>query len=169
MSETPNNWTKLIGALVVPIQDLEAALQQLLIDRSVDTAVGTQLDVIGRIVAQPRDGLSDDDYRRYIRARIATHRSTGTTEDLVKITRLIVYQDDASYVIKNEGTATVRITIEDVAVTDALGGIAYDFAVLTRAAGVRVVVEWLTSPPANTFRLDSGPGLDQGHLARALG
>lgn len=169
MSDTPNNIVKLLTALIGPIQDVENALQQLLTERTIDTAVGVQLDVLGRVVGQARGGLPDDDYRRYLRARIATNRSNGVTEDLITIMSLVVNDSTATYDVERSGTATVVARIAGIAVTDALGSIVYTFLKSATSAGVRVVVEWANSVPANVFRLDSGPGLDQGHLASALG
>lgn len=169
MSDAPNNISKLLSALVVPFVDLEAVLQQLLLNRSIATATATQLDVLGKIVGQPRDGLDDDDYRRYIRARVAAHRSDGTFEALIKVASLVVFDDDAKYVTSNEGTATVRVFVQEVTLTDDLADILFSFLQVARSGGVRIVLEWGRSTTASLFRYDSGPGYDVGHLAGGLG
>ena len=56
--------------------------------RDLDTAVGAQLDVIGRIVNERRDGGSDDDYRRRLRVAILVNRSDGKLEQLIEIVSL---------------------------------------------------------------------------------
>src|SRR5690606_25505389 len=91
------NYRAVLTALVEPAQSVEDALQQLLLDRAVNTAIGVQLDALGKIVKQPRAGLGDEDYRRYVRARIATNRSKGTIADLLTIASLIVFDDAARY------------------------------------------------------------------------
>src|SRR5687768_16247400 len=98
-----NNIEKLLAVSVAPAQDLENCLQQLRLYRFVDTAEGDQLDIIGRIVGLDREGLDDDDYRRYIRARIAANNSNGTIEDLLTVAFLVVYDADAHYEVDNQG------------------------------------------------------------------
>lgn len=164
-----NNIEKLLGISVAPAQDLENALRQLELYRFVDTAEGVQLDTIGSIVGQDRGGLSDADYRRYIRARVAANKSRGVQEDLLTVAFLVVYDGTVTYTLKNEGTATARLTIGGGAITDSVAAILYEFVSAAVAAGVRIVVEWSTYTPASTFTLDTGPGLDVGHLANALG
>ncbi len=60
------------------VQDLEDAWWELATERFVDTAVGVQLDILGVIVGQDRNGLDDDTYRALIRARIKANNSDGT-------------------------------------------------------------------------------------------
>lgn len=163
-----NNNEKFIATLATPFQSLESALQQLLTERSIDTAVGEQLNVIGRIVGQTRNGLDDDTFRRYCRARISTNKSTGVVEDLITVTDLIVYDDDAGYEVIGQGTATVKVTVQDIAITEDLAAVLLAFLRDTVSAGVRLVVQYGISAPAGWFQLDSGPGLDQGKLVGAL-
>jgi len=160
-----NNVEKLLAAVSTAVQDLENTYQQLLINRSIDTAEGVQLDVIGRIAGQLRSGLDDDTFRRYVRARIATHNSDGTIEDLLTVASLIIYDEDASYIITQEGTATARLRVAGVAVPDDLGEALTSFILKTKSGGVRIVVQWAVSEPDDVFTLDMGPGWDQGHFA----
>ncbi len=165
-----NKITKLITAIVgAGVQPIEDALTQLLTQRTLDTAVGAQLDAIGVIVGQARGGLDDDTYRLYLRARIAVHRSNGTFNDLIKVATLLVDDDAAMIVIHNEGTATVRLFVSNVVLTDDIAAVIANFEQSAVSAGVRIVVEWIDSPAAGIFRLDVGPGLDVGHLANSLG
>lgn len=164
-----NNIEKLLACLIAPCQDLEDALQQLKLERSVDTADGEQLDVIGNIVAQPRLGLDDETYRRYIRARVATHNSDGTTEDLLTICELVVYDDDATYVITQEGTATARVFVSGEVITTALATVLFGFLNASKSSGVRIVLEWGEAPIAELFQFDDGPGWDDGKLAGGMG
>jgi len=72
----------LVEAFVSPAQELENMLSDLLRFRSIDTAVGAQLDIIGEIVGQERGGRTDAEYRAAIRARIQINNSSGTPEDV---------------------------------------------------------------------------------------
>jgi hypothetical protein len=164
-----NNIEKLLAVFLEPIQDVENALAQLLTQRTLDTAVGAQLDVIGAIVAQPRGGLSDDDYRRYCRARIVVHRSNGVIEDVIRVAALIINDLTSGHiVVRSISNATFILEIRDHAVDAAVATALQDMLTKTVSAGVRIVVVYSAVPLSQTFRLDAGPGLDQGHLARGL-
>lgn len=154
----------LLRALVSPAQDLEAVFWDL-IERSVDTANDATLDLIGRIVGQDRNGLDNDTFRRYIRARITTRRSNGLLETVIKVCRLIV--NDPNLYVQTQITpiATLIVRLRTVAVDNAVAAVVIAFLLQTVSAGVRVTVEWSESIPGNTFTLDIVPGLDVGHLA----
>lgn len=155
--------------LAAPLQDVQRAALDVLLLRTIDTAVGAQLDWLGRVVGQPRDGVVDDElYRRYLRARIATNRSKGRFVDLIKIARLVVDEDSLRVVALNEGTATVRVRLADIAVASDVAAVLILFLREAKTAGVRLVLEYSEHTPDTTFTLDTGPGLDVGHLATAL-
>ncbi len=160
-----NNIRKLLTALLTPIQDVESALQQLLTERSVDTAVGDQLDVIGIIVGQQRLGMDDDDYRRVIRTRISVNRSKGTVSDVLGVTNLLLDDETATLHIMWVNNASFVLRIEGPTVSAELGNLILDMLRDTVAAGVRIILEWGISPQAELFQFDSGPGFNQGKLA----
>lgn len=156
-----NNTEKLVATLATPFQSLENALMQLLTERSIDTAVGAQLDIIGKIVGQARGGLDDDTYRRYCRARVATNKATGIINELITVTELIVYDDDAYYEIDNQGAACVVLRIQNHAITEDLADIVIGFLRQTVSAGVRVILEYSAETPGTTFKWDTpGRGWD---------
>lgn len=159
------NVEKLIAALAGPAQDVENMLQQLLLQRAIDTAVGVQLDQLGVIVGQARLGLDDDTYRQFLRARIAANKSEGHFEDLIDVAALILNDTVHTVQTTDEGTATVRVLVGAAALPDSTGVVIFQFEFASKAGGVRVVVQWMESAPSATFRLDAGPGLDVGHLS----
>lgn len=141
------NIAALLTALTGTVQDVETALWQLLTERSVDTAVGVHLDAIGAIVGQDRNGLIDEDYRRYVRARIATNKSRGTIGDVLRIANLVL-NDPAAYLeIDNQGAAAYVLRVNDVTITDDLADIMIDFLRDATAAGVRAILEYHTASP----------------------
>lgn len=150
-----------LRALVQPVQEVENAFQQLLRERAIDTAIGAQLDAIGFIVGQTRQGFGDDDYRRLVRARISTNKSRGNFEDLIQITRLVIDDDGATIVAQRSGIATVTIRVEDVAVAAGVAAILIGFLRLAKMGGVRLVFEYGTTPPAGWFTWGSA-GLGYG-------
>lgn len=151
MADADNNITLFLRAILASVQDVENAMQQLYRERRVDTAVGIQLDVLGRLVGQKRMGLSDDDYRRYISARIATNRSNGSYEDLIKIAVLVINDDGLYAHVRQAGTATVIVRLEDLIVSLALGDIVLHFLKQAVAGGVRLVLEFSTIADEDAF------------------
>ena len=162
------NIAALLSALAAPSQPIENALWQLLTQRALSTGIGAQLDAIGALVGQPRNGLVDADYARYIGARIAVNDSDGRVEDLITISRGVLNNAAAVIRVQPEGTATVIVRIHAIAVTLALGTILSGLLDAGVAGGVRLLLEASASVPANTFTFDSGPGWDTGHLAYAI-
>jgi hypothetical protein len=67
----------LIDSVVDLCQEVEDVASDLYTKRTIDTATGDTLDIIGEIVGQLRGGLSDDDYRSAIRFRIQLNVSCG--------------------------------------------------------------------------------------------
>lgn len=154
MAEEDNNIRKFLRVILAPLQDIENMYQALLTERSIYTAVGAQLDVIGKLVGQLRNALDDDDYRRYLFARVVANKSSGLTEELIKVARLII-DDPAAYIyVQNGGDATVIMRIEDLAVSDELGAILMAFLLVTVAGGVRIIVERSSDDPADWLDFD---------------
>ncbi len=148
------NIEALIRALVGPATAIETALLALLAERSVTVAVGDQLTVLGDIVGQGRAGLDDDDYRRYIRARIATNKSNGLVSDLIKVARLVLDDDDAVLVVDQQGVAAVVVRVLEAVLDVAVRDILITFMRQTKSAGVRMLVETLTELEAASFAFD---------------
>jgi hypothetical protein len=135
------NYISLVTALARPSQNLEDAAWDLLTMRSIDNAEGVQLDQLGEIVQQRRDGLTDDEYRPCLRARVAVNNSDGTLRDLYKVTRLFL--SDANAVIRvpdTYGNGSLEMEIvspaQDSADMQRLVGFLQDAA----SGGVRIVL-----------------------------
>lgn len=167
-TDTPNKIVKLISAWAGTFQPIEDTLQAIIAQRDVNQAVGAQLDLLGKLVGQSRAGLTDPDYRRYIRARIATNRSDGVVEDLIRVATLVL--NATAYIkVAYAGTATIRVQLFTTNIDDSTATIVSTFLQQAKSAGVRLIFEWIDVLPADAFTLDSGPGLDSGHLAGGLG
>jgi hypothetical protein len=72
-----------IAAFADQVQDLEDAFFEVFEERWIDTAVGVQLDGLGAIVGEDREGRGDDEYRLAIKARIQINFSEATPEDML--------------------------------------------------------------------------------------
>lgn len=159
-----NNITRLLTAWLSGVQDVENVLQQLYSNRSIDTAVGYQLEVLGRLVGQGREGLSDDIYRRRIRARVSANRSKGTISEIIKVADLVVNDVNATLVVKNQGAAGYVLQVADIAFSLMDSLVLRDMLADSTAAGVRVIVETNADVPSSAFNFSDGPGKGFGSL-----
>ena len=147
----------LLTAFLTQAQAAEDAAFDLMVNRLLQNSpTGDLLDKLGKIVGQERNGLDDATYLLYVRARIATNRSSGKREELIGIAALIVsnatiYAQDlspASFLIYPEAGIT-----SGVALTLAL------FLSSAIAAGVNLGVFWSLDAPSNTLTWGSVHGL----------
>lgn len=149
-------------------QDLEDAAQTLLTMLDIEASQGVQLDVIGRLIGQPRNGVDDPTYRLYLSARVLANKSTGTVEDIFKIMRALYGQDAARPTYQGGLVKQFSIRIGEV-LTRAEGLIGQSFLHDAKEAGVRGILEWQESATSAVFTFDSGPGLDVGVFTMAVG
>lgn len=87
-------------------QEVENALWQVYLSRFIDDAFGESLNVLGRIVGEPRNGRDDPSYRVRIRARIRVNQSFGTANDILAVLALL---DAADFRYLNTGLASYVI------------------------------------------------------------
>jgi hypothetical protein len=162
------DWQKMITVLVKPFQRIENTIVLLLTLRGINTASGAQLDRIGRIVKEPRNGETDDEvYRRRIRARISQKRSRGTVENLITVAVLLVFDEDARIVVDQQGMAAAVVRVEDITVAESLGVLLIEFLQATAADGVRIIVEYSEVEEDDSFRFGRQAFLSGAHLAGA--
>jgi hypothetical protein len=88
------NWEGLVTIVGDEVQEAEAALYSLIVDRSLAIAAGVNLDQYGEILSEPRDGLTDTEYRRILGARILSNRSDGQAETLIGLTAILTGSTD---------------------------------------------------------------------------
>lgn len=152
MTTYATNVQTLLAALVGPAVTLETALQQLLTQRGLDTAIGVQLDQIGTIVGRKRAGEVDDVYRRYLRAQVAVNRSRGTMADVYKVAHAILgVTPTLSLEIKNQGIAALVLLIFGDTVDAGAQAVLQVMLRHTVAAGVRIIEEITQAPDSDTF------------------
>jgi len=79
----------LICSYIERIQELETTAVDMSEDIiSLDTAEGVQLDLLGRLVGEARDGRLDAAYRLALRVRVLINISNGRIDELIEIVRL---------------------------------------------------------------------------------
>lgn len=78
-----------LRALISPFNDADEELYRLHHGRYIDHASGITLDIIGSIVGQPRNDMSDEDYRPWIKVAICLNNSSGTPENVLTILAIL--------------------------------------------------------------------------------
>lgn len=160
---TENNITKLLRALVGPFQKLEDTIQTLLVQRNVNLAIGVQLDQLGKLVGEPRDGVTDDEvYRRYVRARIAVNKSDGQPETIYRIARLVLGVTTHTLEIENQGNASYLLRVAGGVLAWPVAELLVSYVSQATSAGVRVTVEFSLIDDTLLFAFDGGTGLGFG-------
>ncbi len=81
----------LLEAIVKPLQELEDLFLALGTERWIDSAIGAQLDVVGKIVGALREvGQNDEDYRLAIKAQIIMNLNQGTPEEIIAAAKFFI-------------------------------------------------------------------------------
>lgn len=159
-----NRLQQYLQALAARCQATEEGLSQLLLNRRIGSAIGAQLDVLGKIVGQARGSLSDADFRRYIRARVVANASSGTVEDVLRVIDGVLNDPSADLELTTTPPAAFRIRVASAEVNDAVADILLDFLRDTAAAGVNAILQYTPAAPADALLCDltTDPGVGQG-------
>ena len=154
----------LVRACAGAPQKIEDIGFDLLVSTTISAASGWVLDQWGAVVGERRRGLDDEDYRRFIEARIAANLSEGTTDELIEIFELVAGPGDVRH-YTHYPAGFKLVIFRDSPLTDALRSRIRALMESIRPAGVDMVLAEATQ---NTYQYDSGPGLDQGEFARSI-
>lgn len=130
------------------------------------TASGDQLDRLGGIVGQQREGRSDGDYRVWISARLALNAGSGTVPELADLLAAIA-PAGATVRVEPYFPAGVRASILGAITSATLAGQLDKVLQLAKAGGVEAQLVWLAVAEADTFAFDGGTGLGFGDSADA--
>lgn len=161
-----------LGTYVKQVQLLEDATKAVEASRDLDTADDARLELIGRLVGQPRRGAVTELYRLYIKARILANRSDGSPEALKAIARLLLGQGttlkhgDCWESLCPKGP--LGVTMSDPEVVAVMAEILRD----AHTGGVAFSFEFFAEPVATLFHLGRTSGVDAGDgqgFARAAG
>ena len=79
----------LLASYTDEIQELEDAIWGVRIGRFLDSAEGAQLDVIGKLVGEPRNDRPDNVYKILIAGKIRVNWSHGHPDDVIAVVRLV--------------------------------------------------------------------------------
>lgn len=103
------DFEKILSVLLKQVQDIEDANFQILNERSIYTAIGAQLDVIGTLLVVPREGLEDEPYRKKLLLKISTNSASGTPNSMINIIK--AYSESDSVEIREGDIAFGNIII----------------------------------------------------------
>lgn len=136
-------------------QEIEDTLVEILSQRNLDNAIGTQLDGIGDIVGRRRDGLSDTEYRKFLKVQQLLNSSEGQYTTILKLWRILTGSDSAT--ISEEFPAGVSL-FSDVGVPP----LEY-IQLLSQALPITVTLSLVSSIDADpVFCFEGGDGLGFG-------
>lgn len=167
------NLEALISALIAQVQDIENSAFDLYLQRWVDSAVGVNLDNLGELVGQPREGRLDGEYRRWIKARILVNRTNGHGDDLIRIAELVIGTLE-NFELTEYYPAAYNIVVYNYPDDPQT---LFDIFFAAKPAGVGFVLEVSENPPEALFRFsassaiesDPGYGFGDGLFSGAVG
>lgn len=157
----PSKVSKFVRVFANQIQELETTTNDVLILRQFAYAENTELDGIGEIVGENRQGKTDADYRIAILTRINTNASRGEPERL--ITALKQITESTSVHFYEMYPASIWV---DFALNTTIDGL---LAYLQKVCSAGVKLNLNQYHVTHPFRFDIGPdGFDDGHLGTLL-
>ncbi len=112
-------YASLVAAMGEGVQLQEEQFFDLLVGRGLNLATGASLEQWGAIVGEERGGLNDDDYRRFIKARILANLSDGKPDELLTIFAIITAPSQVRYFIHPPAAFRLQAT-RDEALADAM-------------------------------------------------
>ena len=163
--QNKENLVLLLHGYIKEIAALEAVMFQLLEERlPISAAEGEQLDGIGQIVGEERQGRSDADYREALSTRINLNLSGGTVEDLIKMVQGVMGSGYTAQ-INDYYPAALEVVINEAVDASFDPTNLNNFLESARAAGVGLNLLYATS---HAFTFDVGPGYDDGEYGGAI-
>ena len=129
-----------LSSFITQLQELEAAAFDVRDILDVDLNEGAQLDLVGRIVGQPRGGREDVTYQQWIKARVQVNKGSGTGNDLLIVAGLTVPAANG-YSLTESFAQEVQIWLTGVMDDDVADSIRQILGE-AKLGGVRLQVGW---------------------------
>ena len=148
------NFIHTAAPFIAQLLEVETALIALRDERTVDAAVGVQLDGLGAIVGQDRGALDDDEYRAVIRAKIQANNSDSTPENLLRVATLAI--PDVTWSISEQYPAGVLMSSDGISATAVDDDVVLALFRLAKAAGVKLQYRFDSTATPFTFSSQSG-------------
>jgi len=144
----------LLTSLLERLQSLEDVALEVLVGRWPLTAIGDQLDTVGKIVGQERGEQTDAQYRVYILAKILVNKSKGKASDI-------------GYILTTMGVPTIDIIehypAEILVFACGIDDLENIGPFVAQAAPAGVAFHWVFSPEDadDVFAMSSTLGADE--------
>lgn len=135
-----------LASVTHELQLLEDNLWDILESRTLENADLVRLNILGKIVGQPRHGFSTENYRTLIAARALANVSRGRARDLLDV--LDVLLGPSEYVLLAIGNATLYVTALEPVDT---AGVAMVAEILPDTRGAGIGLQFLYSDSADIF------------------
>lgn len=136
------NMEAFASAIGARAQSVEDALWLLVSERTLDTAVGAQLDDLGAKVGESREGRTDAVYRTFIRGRILVNLSSGTAPQLQELFDVLYAALGDNAVAVEEWFPACVWAVASDATTDADAQSLANMMAVARAGGVRGLLSY---------------------------
>ena len=133
-------------------QNLENTFYDIYTKFRIGTAANEELDILGKIVGEDRNGKGDAEYTLYINARIAANLSGGDVESILRCLVLILDDTTGTVEVKQLFPAALCVTVKNIAIVESVATAMSAFLADCRIAGVRGLFKFNTSIPESSFR-----------------
>jgi hypothetical protein len=179
-ADTHPNIAGLLASYLDQCQELENAIWDVIVARLPDYAEGAQLDALGRLVGQRRNGLGDAAFRAHIKARVRINQSFGQARDVIEMIQLVTA---STFHLAEAGTAAFSVWFDEPPENASIGRELASLVKQARAAGVSAYVVMpvaadgafygssydptLNAALGYSSSYDSAVGGKYGHAARA--
>lgn len=129
------NIEALIRSWTLQIQELEEITSDLATNRTVNNAIGIQLDRLGELLNKPREGRTDEQYRIVLLAKISQNISRGTPEDVINVFKVLTAS--AKVYLSDDEHGEIYLLADHVLTQDEVNTIIREMYTVV-AAGVRI-------------------------------
>jgi hypothetical protein len=165
-----NNLIDFIVPFSEEIQEIEDSLYDLRTKRSLNTAEGAQLDIIGNLVGEERNGLSDAAYLEKIRIKIIVNVASGKISTIIQYVKNITNSTVVKYIEEYPAGVILYVDGDDtVAEATSFATIA-SFLKKLMPAGVRLKSLRYLNPSYEPFAFgDDGSFVSEGEGFFELG
>lgn len=144
-----------LGALLEQLQSIENVSMDVLAGIWPLTAVGDQLDVLGKIVGQPRGELTDEEYRIFILGRIYVNHMDGKVPEFFELLEILGITETIYY--HEAYPCYGRLDVTGASHGKLMGQLVLDAA----PAGVDLLWVYNEEDESDSFAFSDTPGSDE--------
>lgn len=156
-----------VRALARAANVCEEELFSVLISFDIDNANRNRLEIWGSLVGEQRGGLTDDEYRRFIKARMLVNTSNGTPDELIRILETVTYPSEVSY--RDCFPACYMITaLRGTPMSDIVARRVGRLMIQAKPAGIGCIVIEAVSPAFGFAGDADAGGYDEGLFSRTI-